>query len=88
MATGRELNINSLSLTDGQPAHTAPTSNQRSKTAKGTSEAEGGNHGGSCARATLEVGKNIFYGIYARISAYMSCWLPIFHALTLFGQLP
>ena len=41
MATGRELNINSLSLTDGQLAHTAPTTNQRSKTAKWTSEAEG-----------------------------------------------
>ena len=72
MATGRELNINSLSLTDGQLAHTAPTTKQKSSTVKGTPEEEGGNHGGSCAQATLEVGKNIFYGIYARTSAYMS----------------
>ena len=60
MEIGRVVNIRSRTLTDGQPAHTAPTSNQRSKTAKGTSEAEGGNHGGSCAWATLEAGKSIF----------------------------
>ena len=41
MATGRELNINSLTLTDGQLAHTAPTTKQKPKTVKRNMEEEG-----------------------------------------------
>ena len=78
MVTWREANKNSLTLTDGQLAHTAPTSKQTLEMTKATLEAEGQSIQEAAPGLQRKMVRKSFYGIDARISAYMSSWLLIF----------
>ena len=52
---------------------TQPLQTNKSGEEEGNWTSRGAGHLGSCVHAVEEFGKEIFYGIYARISAYMSC---------------
>ena len=73
MATGRELHKNSQTLTEGQLATTALTDIWTRNSATQATKAEGQSVHEAAPSIRKKLVRDLFYGIYARISAYMSC---------------
>ena len=81
MVTGREVNKISQTLTDGQLAITTPTDIWTADTDSQAPKAEGKSVQEAAPGITRKLVSVYFYGIYARISAYMSSDWPIFRKL-------